>query len=216
MLKYIVGIIIFVVLATGAYYVWDFIVRSAPIGTPQAPGVPTMATSTYATSTFSLIHPSDFVVNENYAYEGVPNKPIAGVKFTIPETMATGTNLSSFDTGISVEWLPRAQTCTGDIYVLEDVKPYEITEGAVEYSVATTSSAGAGNFYEEQVYALVSSSPCTAVRYFIHSSNIGNYLPAEASAQAGDPGTIRAFDRSALLRAFDAIRRSLILTAPSI
>ena len=40
-----------------------------------------------------------------------------------------------------------------------------------------------------------------AVRYFIHSSNIGNY----------PEGAVREFDRQALLNQFDQIRRSLIL-----
>jgi len=40
------------------------------------------------------------------------------------------------------------------------------------------------------------------VRYFIHSTNIGNY----------DPGTIKAFDQAALVARFDAIRKTLRLT----
>ena len=40
-------------------------------------------------------------------------KLIHGVKFTIPMTMATGTNLSS-DTHLSIESLPRAKNCTGE------------------------------------------------------------------------------------------------------
>ena len=203
MLKYIGGVIILVILAVAGYYVWMFI-QQAPTeeentSTPQ----PTqMATTTYATTTFSLVYPSEFILDENYAYEGVPNKPIPGVKFTIPLGMATGTNLSSFDTGVSVESLPRAQRCTGDIYILENVRANELVENGTTYSLATTSGAGAGNLYEEHVYALADSSPCTAIRYFIHSTNIGNY----------EPGAVREFDRDVLLRAFDEIRRSLLLT----
>jgi hypothetical protein len=73
-------------------------------------------------------------------------------------------------------------------------------ENGAEYSVATSSEAAAGNLYEEMVYALSGISPCTAVRYYIHSSNIGNYAT----------GTIE-FDRAALLAAFDKIRMSLTL-----
>ncbi len=115
--------------------------------------------------------------------------------------MATGTNLAS-DTGVSVEWLPNAHSCTGDIFVQANVTPQSLSENGIEYSVATTTSGAAGNFYEEDVYALAGSKPCTAVRYFIHSTDIGNYAT----------GTVTAFDRDSLISQFDAIRQSLTLT----
>ena len=146
------------------------------------------------------MYPQDFTLNESYAYTGVPNKPISGVKLTIPAKMATGTNLGA-DTGLSVESLPRARSCTGDIYLLDNVRAENVVENGIEYSVASTSDAGAGNFYEETVYALPGSKPCTAVRYFIHTTNIGNY----------PEGTVREYDRGALLADFDKIRWSLEL-----
>ena len=201
MLKYVIGIVIFAIAATGAYYVWEY-VKQAPQEQenggnimPQQP-----ATTTYATTTFSLIHPQNFTVNEFFQYEGVPKKPIDGVSFTVPLTMATGTNLSS-DTYLSVEWLPRARSCTGDIYILDNVRASEITQNGVTYSLATTTGAAAGNRYEEHVYALTNSSPCTAVRYYIHSTNTENF----------DFGAVQEFDRGALLNAFDEIRHSLRL-----
>ena len=79
-----------------------------------------------------------------------------------------------------------------------------MTENGTEYSVASLSDAGAGNLYEEKVYALVGTSPCLAVRTFIHSTNIANY----------DPGTVTAFDEAALTGAVrrhpqDAHRRAV-------
>jgi hypothetical protein len=148
----------------------------------------------------SVTYPREFSANDSYMYEKFAKKPIHGVKITIPMTMATGTNLSA-DSGLSIEQLPRAKTCSGDIYLLANVKAQQMTEGSVSYSVATSSEGAAGNLYEEMVYAIASSSPCTAVRYFIHSTNLGNY----------PPGSVSAFDRAALLRAFDEIRRSLVL-----
>lgn len=149
-------------------------------------------------------YPRTYTLNDAYQYVGVPNKPIDGVKLTIPGAMATGTNLS-MDTGVSVEQLPRALNCTGDIFLLDNVKASAVTENGVTYSVATTSGAAAGNRYEETVYAVTGSKPCTAVRYFIHSMAIENF----------DPGAVRAFDRAALLADFDKIRSSLVLTVPS-
>ncbi len=207
MQKIIIGVIVAVLLAIVGYY---FLhggkttkpsVETIATTTPEA-----ITTTTYATSTFSVTYPMEYTSDEAYAYDQFgPKKLIEGVKFTIPGTIATGTNLS-IDTGISVETLPRAKNCTGDIYIKDNVKAQPITENGVQYSMASTSGAGAGNFYEEVVYALVNSAPCTAVRYLIHSTNIGNYTP----------GTVTEFDRAALVNDFDTIRQSLVLTPAAI
>ena len=162
-----------------------------------------MATTTYSGSTFTLVYPVDFTVDPAFSNQEVnPAKPISGVRFTVPGAMATGTNLAS-DTFLSVEWLPRAKKCSADIYLHDNVASQEVSDGAVVYSMASTSGAAAGNRYEEVVYALPNSSPCTAVRYFMHYSDIGNY-PA---------GTVQEFDRAKLTSIFDDMRRSLMPTA---
>jgi len=200
--KYIIATVVVIILAGAGLYIWHKGSTAAPVAQTTPPPTPAQpVTHTYATSTFSIVYPDGYSVDENYAYQGVPNKPIPGVKFTIPGTTATGTNLS-VDSGVSVESLPHAKSCTGDIFVYENVKPQDLTVGSTTWSVATTSDAGAGNFYEEQVYAVKDSKPCTAVRYYIHSTNIDNY-PA---------GAVTAFDRNALLSQFDSIRDSLQLT----
>lgn len=195
-----IGLIILIV--AGLYFftgVFKSTTQTPPPTTDTTPPPPT--TSTYATSTYSVTYPVGYTVNEAYAYDQFgPTKLIAGVSFTIPASMATGTNLSS-DTHLSVEQLPRAKKCTGDIFVNSNVKATSVTENGVEYSVATTSDAGAGNLYDETVYAIASSSPCTAVRYLVHSTQFANY-PA---------GTVTAFDRAAIMTAFDTIRHSLTL-----
>ncbi len=213
MQKYIIGVAAIIVLGVLGNYVLKSNRDTLSPSTTTGDHVGQMATSTYATSTFSVVYPSDYTADTSYEYDQVnPKKPIHGVKFTIPGTMATGTNLAA-DTYISIEQLPRAKQCTGDIYLHDNVKAASMTDnlpaqaGGVEYSVATSSSSGAGNLYEEQVFALSGTSPCTAVRYFIHSSNIENYTP----------GTVQEFDRTALTNAFDTIRRSLMLgSAPAV
>src|SRR3989344_2215527 len=181
----------------------------APLTPPREPAPAptssgTVLSQNYATTTFSFGYPESYTLNEGYTYDAFgPKKLIHGIALTIPASMATtsaGTNLSS-DTRISVEQLPRARNCTGDIYLQENVFSYTFTEGGISYSLATTSGAAAGNRYEELVYALATSTPCTAVRYFLHSSPIENY----------DPGTHTEFDRAALLKELDAIRRSVVL-----
>lgn len=201
--KIFIGGVIVVLVAAAGIFVWKTLPSAKAPAQQTAPQPQATATTTYATTTFSIVYPRDFTADDSYIYGEVnPKKPIYGVKFIVPAQMATGTNLSSFDTGVSVEQLPRAKNCTGDIYLAADVKAHEVTENGVKYSLATSSGAAAGNLYEEMVYALSGSSPCTAVRYYIHSSNIGNYATTTA---------IREFDRSALLEAFDKIRQSLVL-----
>jgi hypothetical protein len=179
--------------------------RPAPAPVATTTPNPAATLQSFATTTFSLRYQPEYTLNTVFAYDQFgPKKLIHGISLTIPLTMATGTNLAS-DTYISVEQLPRAKNCTGDIFVNATVVPQSLTDSGVEYSLATTSGAGAGNLYEEQVYARVGSTPCTAVRYYIHSGNIGNY-PA---------GAVREFDRAALLAGFDQIRRSLALSAPA-
>lgn len=196
------GTLFVAVIVAGVFFVWKALQREAP--TVEAPATERPAVeekAAFASSTlgFSISYPKNYSVNDAYVYQFGPTKVIRGVKFTISGETTTGTNLSP-DTGISVEWLPRAQNCTGDIFMRADVTASKMSE-ATTYSVATSSSAAAGNLYEEMVYALFPSSPCIALRYFIHSTNIENY----------EPGSVRPFDRAMLLREFDAIRRSLRL-----
>lgn len=150
---------------------------------------------------FTVRYPADYRVDSSYQYQNLgPKVSISGVKFTIPAALASGTNLSS-DSYLSVEHREGLQTClaTDFLSVLPGVKPLTIEDGDATYSVASSTDAGAGNRYEENVYALVDSNPCLAVRYFIHYSAIENY----------DPGVVTEFDKAALLAQFDAIRLSL-------
>jgi hypothetical protein len=205
MLKYIVGAILIILIGAGAYYMLS---GGTEDQVPQnnEPIVQQPITQTYASSSFSVTYPTGWAIDEAYKYTGVSeSKPIGGVKMTIPGSMATGTNLSA-DTYIAVEQLPRASICTADIYLLANVRANTMTLGAKTWSVASSSGAGAGNLYEEIVHAIPDSSPCTAVRYYIHSTQIANY-PA---------GTVSEFDRTLLMMEFDKIRDSVMLnTTPT-
>ncbi len=154
------------------------------------------------TTGFSIRYPKGYSVDPAYRYQALgPGEDIYGVKFTIASSTSTGTNLSSFDTGVSVEFLPNTQDCSAGLFLGEGADVSQETDNDTEYSVGEFSGAGAGNFYEEKVWALPGTNPCVGVRYLIHSTNIGNY----------DPGTIKEFDRAALLNQFDAIRRTLTI-----
>lgn len=199
--KYIIGAVVVILALIGIYVITkpkseSVVVNPPPVVVPAAPQV-----QTYSTSTYSVTYPADFTIDEAYAYQGVPKKPIPGVKFTISSTMATGTNLSS-DSGVSIETLPHANKCSGDIYMYQNVKSRELIVASTTFSVASTTDAGAGNLREEIVYAIPNSHPCTALRYMIHTTNMGNY----------PEGTVREFDRAALMTEFDKIRDSLMLS----
>jgi hypothetical protein len=151
---------------------------------------------------FSLRLPPGYGIDEQYHYEELgPGKAISGTKFTIPAAMASGTNLSS-DTYLSVETLPNKTTCMADLFLEPGRVATSVrAESDYVYSVASTTGAGVGNRYEETVYALQGTSPCMAVRYWIHYGVIENY-PA---------GAVREFDKQALLKQFDEIRSTLVV-----
>lgn len=149
----------------------------------------------------TIRYPALYTVKEDYTYQVFgPGKNISGVKFTIPSSMATGTNLST-DSYISVEHATSSTACTAGIFLDPTYKGGSVTivENGVTMSFASTTGAAAGNRYEESVYAFPGSSPCLAIRYFIHSGTIGNY-----------PKEVKEFDKAALLKEFDAIRKTFI------
>lgn len=180
----------------GGFIIWSLAHHTA---VPQAVVQPPW--QTYATSTFSVHYPPGYAIDTTYAYAGLgPKKEIPGIQFTIDPGVASGTNLG-VDSYISVEELSKTKTCTADMFLPSTVQVSRMEDNSISYSFASTTGAGAGNRWEEWVYTLPGTSPCIAVRYFIHYSVIENY----------PPGTVQAFDHAALLAQFGAIRRSLTL-----
>lgn len=143
---------------------------------------------------------NSYKLTERYSYQASPAKKIFGTKFQIPESKTIGTNLSA-DSYISVETIPQTTVCHADLFIdgTQDIR--EVAENGTTYSVVSASNAGAGNRYEETVYAIPGTNPCVAVRYLIHYTVLQNY----------PEGTRVEFDKAALLREFDSIRRSLIV-----
>lgn len=136
--------------------------------------------------------------DSSYIYVLAPGKEVRGTKYTIPATVADGTNLAH-DTYISYEELPGAAECSPKQF-LDDVQDVqEVVDDGNTYLVAHTVGAGAGNRYDETVYVFKDYTPCTAIRYFIHYGVIENY----------PEGVVMAFDQDALVRSFDAFRRTL-------
>jgi hypothetical protein len=141
---------------------------------------------------FSIHYPSGYAVDD-----ANPNQ----VKFTIPVSLTTGTNLST-DSYLAVEQIPNAQSCTADLFYDTKVETSTVSDkDGTTYSYATYTDAAAGNRYESIVYALPGTNPCVAVHYLIHYGVLDNY----------PPGEVQAFDEQALLDTFNQIRESLVL-----
>jgi len=153
-----------------------------------APEAPKDGWKLHTALDFSIEYPPEYVV------ESEVNK----VSFTVGTSTREGTNLSS-DTKLSVESVEVEGKCNAEMFIDTPASSTLVTDQGVAYSFVTVSDAGAGNRYEERVFVPVDSSPCRVVRYFIHSTAVENY----------DPGTIEAFDHTALIATFDRMRRSI-------
>jgi hypothetical protein len=150
---------------------------------------------------FTIAYPPGWTVNTRHeSVSRGPDYPIPGVAFHIPATLAKGTNLSPDQTFVAVESQP-GRNCKAAIFLDPVENEHKLKADGRTYTAANSADAGAGNLYETQLFVLDDTSPCIAVRYFVHSTNIHNY----------DPGTIRAFDEKNLTATFDAIRATLVL-----
>jgi len=184
---------------------------SAPSGQPVAAEPPSSAPPAssappvlagwvrYSETGFSIAAPAAFTPDPTHDYTALgPGKDIKGFALTIPASLAKGTNLGA-DSYIAVETLPGTAPCSATAFLDSPTAAPTVTSHGITYLVATGNDAGAGNFYDETVYAVKGSSPCVGVRYFVHSLNIGNFTP----------GAVTAFNGPALIAQFDAIRATL-------
>ncbi len=155
------------------------------------------------TNGFSIRYPIGYSIDTTYTYQELgPKNNISGVKFTVDPSIATGTNLAS-DSYFSEEQIPQTQNCSAALFLQlpRGAKVATTTDDGIDYSVASTTGAAAGNRYEETVYAIPGTNPCVALRYFIHYGVLQNY-PA---------GSVQQFDEPSLLSQFDTIRRTLTI-----
>jgi hypothetical protein len=144
--------------------------------------------------------PPGFVVNESYLNQNLgPGREIPGVSFEVPESFTKGTNLSS-DSHVAVESLTDV-SCEPQTFLDGASEPQDLVLGNNAYRRSTSVGAAAGNQYEEIVSVTERGDRCYAVRYFIHTTSVGNY----------ESGTVREYDRAQLLRWFDSIATSLVL-----
>ncbi|HZP18978.1 MAG TPA: hypothetical protein VFB16_02110 [Bauldia sp.] len=148
---------------------------------------------------WTIVVPEGYAVNPSYRYDQLgAGRTIAGTAFTVPERIWKGSNLSA-DSYLSVEEIRGAAKCTAALFLPAGAEVKSVTDKGQRYTLGTFGDAGAGNFYDQTVYARATGARCIGVRYFIHATNIGNY----------DPGTVEEFNRAGLIAQWDKIRRSI-------
>lgn len=168
-------------------------------GTAVDAGWETYRSDTYG---FEIQYPPLYRVENDYEYTALgPGKDIPGVAFYIPQSMDVRTNLSS-DSHVSVEKIS-GNECSASSFLSDSHEESNATIGDRQFSYAETSGAGAGNLYEEYVYAIpdASGTDCFAVRLFLHSTQIANY----------EPGTVVAFDKEGLIKTVRDMAGTLVV-----
>ena len=151
------------------------------------------------TYNFAIQYPTDYTIKEDHTYTALgPGKDISGVAFIVSESITKGTNLST-DSYMSVE-RTNANDCLAQNF-LDQVKQSEtVTENGVVYTMAIGNGAGAGNRYDETVYATKVNDSCYGLRLFVHYSVLENY----------DPGTVVDFNHTLLNDNFKQFRSSFV------
>ena len=150
---------------------------------------------------WTIAYPPQWKVDPNYVSASLgPDHEIKGVSFAIPDSVQPGTNLSHNDTALSVESLP-AKDCKPAQFVDPAENVRTVKADGRTYTAADSGDAGAGNRYETHLFIVNGTSPCIAVRYFIHYSAVENF----------DPGSIKQFNDAKLIALFDSLRATLTL-----
>lgn len=207
MKKYYIIFSTIILLVLGSWYFKSGSFTSDPLGgnnqitypEPDTTGLPKVYESDLYR--FKINLPEDFIIDEDYKYESVPSRVFPGVKFTVPERLHKGTNLSS-DSYVSVEKLSYdSMVCTASSFLDSSEPKKPIKVNGQDFTGAYSISAGAGNRYEETVYTTQVTDGCLAVRYFIHYGVIQNY----------PEGSVKEFDKDALIKLFDSIRETLVI-----
>lgn len=152
---------------------------------------------------FTIMHPDDITIDPAYAYDGLGReKRIYGVSFSVPESAARGTNLSPVSK-LSVESAPSAASCAPEAFLARPKAEKIITENGITYAFGADRIVRNGIVHEDQVYAISGSHPCVAVRYTLYSAPI----------TVKDAAAVTEYDHAAVSEMFDAMRRSLALSA---
>ncbi len=70
-----------------------------------------------------------------------------------------------------------------------------VTVNGLTFVHSTTEGAGAGNYYQQEIFRTVQNNACHEVIFFIHFTNASNYTP----------GTVTEFNRDAVMQNLEAV-----------
>jgi hypothetical protein len=114
-------------------------------------------------------------------------------------------NLSEVSVFIESTYLPFGKKCSASLfksvlngYLIERIKI--VNEGGVSYSVTSTKEDKKNRGKNEEIWAIVDSNPCVAVKYFYETVDGGMF---------DDGGGKREYNREALSRLFAEVRKSV-------
>lgn len=135
-----------------------------------------------------------------------PAVPVAGNYKIPPELTLHFIDSKTYDkTNLGEVYLFFSSTSDAQV-VATCIEPNQ-NGGGPEYSVgeeiisdftfthSTSEGAGAGNYYQQEIYRMVNKNICYEVIYYIHSSNIGNF----------SPGAVTEFDRDDIMQSLHSI-----------
>ena len=170
-------------------------------GAPQLPNadeiVPGVASVEYRDTEygFSIQYP-EIATTSPVNFEGyLPLTQTPLVSFVLPKSMYTGTNLVEAGVYIGATTSPGVLArCLVMASNLGENGVGSATINGAEFMVATSTDAGAGNFYEEKVYRRIQNGACLEIVELLHSGNIGNYTP----------GTVVEFEKAKFSGYLDA------------
>ncbi|MGD1003636.1 MAG: hypothetical protein ABR884_03635 [Minisyncoccia bacterium] len=137
------------------------------------------------TGGFSLAYPLDFDAQDNYSVSPSTDWSLyandtPGMKYftlTVPRAFEPQTNLvdATLTIGASGNNAAVTQCLAPDASGGPTIATSSVTINNVNFTVFTSTSAGAGNYYETTSYRTLHAGKCYAVEYTVHSGQIANY-----------------------------------------
>ena len=119
---------------------------------------------------------------------------------TLPRSFQPNSNFGEAKLTVGTSADPNAvSSCSIGPVALGIIKS-TVTINGVPYAKITYSDVGAGNIYDTTSYRTVRNGQCYTIEYTIHSSNIGNYDPAQS---------ITAYDKAAVTNVMESMVQSV-------
>jgi hypothetical protein len=154
-----------------------------------------------ANGAYIVTVPENWTIQTDYTFDALgPGHPLSGVLFSIPQSAAAGTNLSSLGTGVAVVMPPPPQPCNARDYLATARDSVELGEAGTLWTLARATEIGAGTRSTTQIFARRIKGRCLLVLYLVHTTDLSAY----------PKGSVQPYDQVALIRAFDQLRHSLV------